>query len=286
MIDAHTAVYCVIGNPVRHSMSPHVHNAAFQEKGINAVYVAFEVEDLRAAIAGMKALGIAGASVTVPHKVEAMNHLDDIEPVARMTGAVNTISNEDGRLVGFNTDGPAAARAIKNAGVTLEGTSAVIISYGGTARAIAFTLASQQKVAQITVLGRKDDKISLFTREIDEKTGIKTKGINLLKQPEEVKRALESADIVINASSAGMHPDIDSCPVPPEWISPRSAVFDAVYNPLETTLIKRAAEKGCAVIRGLEMFVNQAALQFERWTGVDAPADLMRRVALDALEAK
>ncbi len=286
MMDAHTATYCVIGNPVKHSMSPHVHNAAFREKGINAVYVAFEVEDVKGVIIGMKALGIAGASVTIPHKMEAMKHLDDIDPVARMTGAINTICNEKGRLVGLNTDGPAAAKAIKDAGVAIEDKHAVIISYGGAARAIAFALASQEKVGRITVLGRNDDKISPFIGEIEEKTGVKTKGINLLNQREEVKETVEEADIIINASPAGMYPDVDSLPVPPEWINSRSAVFDAVYNPLETQLIKHAAQKGCTVIGGLEMFVNQAALQFERWTGTDAPSDLMRRIVIENLEAK
>jgi len=286
MIDANTLTYCVIGNPVRHSLSPHIHNAAFRAKGINAVYVAFEVEDVKSAINGMRALGIAGASVTIPHKVEAVKHLDEVAPVAVMIGAVNTVCNENGRLVGLNTDGHAAARALTDAGVGLEGAGVVIISYGGAARAIAFTLASRHGVRQITVLGRKDDRISPFIRELNEKTGVKTKGINLLRQKEEVKKALEEADIVINASSAGMSPDINSSPVPAEWIGPRSVVFDVVYNPLETMLIRKAAEKGLTAIGGLEMFVNQAALQFERWTGVEAPTDLMRRVALDNLGAR
>jgi len=286
MTDAHSRLYCIIGNPVRHSMSPHIHNAAFAELGINAVYVAFEVEDVENTVRGFRALGIGGASVTIPHKLAVMPLLDEIDDVAQMIGAVNTIVNEDGKLFGLNTDGPGAVKALADAGVEPEGGKVVMIGSGGAARAVSFTLAAREKISQMTIIGVIEDEMSKLVDELKGKTGVAASGIMLDEEEEKSKEAVADADILINASPVGMSPDEDKTSAPVEWINPNSAVFDVVYNPLETRLLKEAAAKGCRTVRGVEMFINQAVLQFERWTGQPAPTDLMRRIVLENLEAK
>jgi shikimate dehydrogenase len=285
MTDAHTKVYCIIGNPVRHSMSPHIHNASFAEVGVNAVYVAFEVDDPEGAVRGMRALGMSGASVTIPHKLAVMPLLDEIDDVALMIGAVNTIVNDGGKLFGLNTDGPAAVRALKDAGVYPAGKKIAMIGSGGAARAVSFTLAANENIATLAVLGVVPEEMKKLARELSEKTGVSVPAIDLEKKTKEAKNAVAAADIVVNASPVGMHPDEGKTPIPAEWIRPDAAVFDVVYTPPDTRLLREAAALGCRTVQGVEMFINQAALQFERWTGKPAPVDLMRRIVLEKLGA-
>jgi len=286
MTDAHSNVYCILGNPVRHSMSPHVHNAAFEKCGINSVYVAFEVKDVEGSVRGIRALGIAGASVTIPHKLAVMPLLDEIDPVATMIGAVNTIVNDNGKLLGLNTDGPGAVKALKEAGIDPQGKKVAIIGSGGASRAVCFSLAAQEKVDRIDVIGIIPDEIKQLSGEIADKTGVSTEAIMLDMEETKAQQTITAADIVANASPIGMHPNENETPIPVEWIDPKAAVFDVIYNPLETRLLKEAAEQGCKTIQGVEMFINQAVLQFEAWTKESAPVELMRRIVLENLGAK
>jgi len=286
MTDSYTKVYCIIGNPVRHSMSPQVHNAAFAKRGVNAVYVAFEVSDVQNAVRGMRALGIGGASVTIPHKLAVIPFLDEIEEPAKMIGAVNTIVNEKGRLIGFNTDGPGAVKSLKDAGVKIKGRKVAMIGSGGAARAVSFTLAFREKISEIAILGIVPSEISNLVADLSKKTGVSSRGITLDKKKEAAMKTVEAADIIINASPIGMHPKQDHAPIPSEWIRPDAAVFDVVYNPLETRFIREATLRGCKTVLGVEMFLNQAVLQFERWTGKSAPIKTMRRIVLKNLKAK
>jgi len=280
MTDSNSKLYCIIGNPVRHSMSPQAHNAAFAKCGVNAVYVAFEVSDVEGAVRGIRALGISGASVTIPHKIAVIPLLDEIEEPAKMIGAVNTIVNENGRLIGLNTDGPSAVKALKDAGIKIKGRKVVIIGSGGAARAVSFTLAFREKVGEITVLGIVADEMKKLVRDLTRKTGVSAQGIMLNRKEKEAKKVVGAADIVINASPVGMHPHEGETPIPIECIRPNTAVFDVVYNPLETRFIRQAAARGCRTVLGVEMFLNQAVLQFERWTGKPAPIKLMRRIVV------
>lgn len=286
MIDAHSKVFCIIGNPVGHSMSPSIHNPSFAQAGINAAYVAFEVTDVARAVNGIRALGIRGASVTIPHKVAVMPLLDEIDEVARMIGAVNTIVNENGKLIGLNTDGPGAVKALKDAGVDPDGRRITIIGSGGAARAVVFALAASERIEDITVLGVIKPELDKLVDEIKDKTGATAWGVMLEERSDIAKESISAADIVINASPVGMHPNDNATPIPVDWISPETAVFDVVYTPLDTKLLKEAAVRGCKTIRGVEMFVNQAVLQFERWTGKAAPVALMRRIVIEKLEGK
>jgi len=286
MTDAHTRVYCLIGDPVRHSLGPKIHNASFGEVGINAVYVAFQVQDATAAVNGIRALGISGASVTIPHKLAVMPLLDEIDEVARMIGAVNTIVNEGGKLFGLNTDGAGALKALKDAGIEPAGKKIAIIGSGGAARAVGFTLAAKERIAGVAVLGIITQEAAKLAAELSEKTGVSASAINLDKETNDARGAVGAADLVINTSPVGMYPAKDTTPIPPTWVRAEAAVFDVVYTPPETRLLREVAALGCRTVRGVDMFINQAVLQFERWTGKPAPVSLMRQIVLKKFGAK
>jgi len=262
-IDAKTKVCAVIGNPVEHSLSPAIHNAAFEALGLGYVYVAFRVEDIAAAIAGMRALGnFRGLSVTIPHKVSIMEHLDEIDEVARNIGSVNTVLKEGGLLKGSSSDGPGALKALADRGADPAGKRVLVLGSGGAARATTFTLATSERPPEISILGVIPDELDLLVRDLKDKT----------------RKGAAEADIIIHCTPVGMHPKTDDTLVPKELLRPEHVVFDIVYTPRETRLLKEARSVGCKTIPGLEMFVNQAVVQFELWTGKSAPVDVMRKV--------
>lgn len=267
-VDANTRLYGVIGDPVAHSLSPVMHNAAFRQTGHNGVYVAFHVADLPVAIAGIRALNIRGCSVTIPHKVAVMDFLDHVDPMARQIGAVNTIVNENSRLCGFNSDSPGAMAAL------LEKTPVVrrrvaVIGAGGAARALAHGIKAHG--GQLTIANRSEDKGRRLASELESEfcSLADFSGVGF--------------DILINTTSVGMTPHSGRMPVSHACLRPGMTVMDIVYNPLETTLIKAALNAGCTVVDGVAMFVHQGAFQFERWTGKKAPVQLMKKTVLKAL---
>ena len=274
-IDTSTQLCAVIGNPVEHSLSPLIHNAAFDAAGLNYVYVAFRVEDVGNCLAGMRALpSFRGMSVTIPHKLAVIEHLDEVDPLARYVGAVNTICNESGRLIGSTTDGPGTLRAFKEAGISLEGKRVLFVGAGGAVRSVAFAMAMNGGCSGITILGRTRSRVDGLVADLVEKTGVSVKSGGLA---EDLAGAAGEHDIIINGTPRGMYPDgEDDTPVPRELLSASHVVFDMVYRPLKTRLIREAEAAGCRTLLGIEMLIHQAALQFETWTGVAAPADAMR----------
>jgi len=281
-ISPRTQVCAVIGNPVEHSLSPAIHNAAFAELGLDFVYAAFRVEDVAGALAGMRALeNFRGMSVTIPHKIEAMKHVDEIPEVDRRIGSINTVINEGGRLRGFGTDGPGALRALKGSGVHIDGKSVVMIGAGGASRAIAFTLAVQAEPAKITILDIDGDTMEGLAADLVKGTGRKIE--SALMNPDSLAAAMEEADLVINCTPVGMHPKTGDSPVPADLLRPGQAVFDIVYTPLQTRLLREAGERGLLTVSGVDMFIYQAVLQFEQFTGAEAPEDVMRRVVMEQL---
>jgi shikimate dehydrogenase len=266
-ITASTKLCAIIGNPIGHSLSPLVHNAAFERLGLDYIFLAFEVERLQEAVRGIAAFGFTGVSVTIPHKVAVMDYLDEIEPVARRIGAVNTIVHREGRLIGHNTDWSGAMKALEDR-IDLQGKTAVVLGAGGAARAIAFGL--KEKGAEPVILNRTVARAEALASGLQCRFG-----------PIELIEKL-SFDLVINATSVGMSPRAESTPLHKAALKD-VLVFDTVYNPLKTRLIREAEERGGPTVTGLEMFVNQAALQFELWTGRKAPLDLMRSVAAQEL---
>lgn len=277
-----TRVCAVIGNPVAHSLSPAMHNAAFEASGLDYVYVAFQVEDLGGCLAGMRALpGFRGMSVTIPHKTAVMPYLDEIDPLARRVGCVNTITNDAGRLKGTITDGLGTLRAFEEAGVSLDGKRILFLGAGGAVRAVAFAMAGMTRASGITILGRNPERLNTLVADLRGETGMPVLPGRL---DTDLETAIRTHDVVVQGTPVGMfgHDAERSC-VPREWLHRGQVVFDMVYRPLKTRLILDAEAAGCTVILGLEMLLHQAVLQFETWTETSAPRDAMRAALLSEL---
>ena len=259
-----------------------MHNAAFAAAGLNYVYLAFEVENLPACLTGMRALpNFRGLSVTIPHKLAVMPHLDDIDPMAARVGSVNTITNQNGRLIGTTTDGLGTLRAFEDAGIEIAGKNVLFLGSGGAVRSVAFAFAECARPARLIILGRTAAKVASLAADIASgaRVPVETGALS-----SDLERAMGEADIVVQGTSVGMHGhDEGESLVPAAWLRPEQAVFDMVYRPLKTRLIVEAEAAGCRTILGLEMLVNQAVLQFEAWTGVPAPRAVMRDALLQAL---
>jgi shikimate dehydrogenase len=276
-INAHTQFCGVIGNPVEHSLSPAIHNAAFQKLGLNFVYLAFRVEAVGDAIKGLRALGsFRGASVTIPHKVAAVPFLDSVEPTARHIGAINTIVAAGGILTGHNTDAIGALRALHEGGVELKGRQVVMLGSGGAARAIAFALGTGTGIERLTLLGIDDQERAALARDLQSKTGMAVQESRLDEAA--LRKLLPDTHVLIHCTPMGMSPNVNETAVSPALLHAGLTVMDIVYNPRDTQLLKDAKGRGCRTIPGLEMFLHQAAAQFELWTNRAAPADVMRAV--------
>ena len=274
MINGKTKVLCLIGKPVKHSLSPIIHNVALNDLNLNYVYVAFEIEEnqLENAIKGIKALGIKGANVTMPYKTEVFKYLDELSEDAKEIGAVNTILNEDGVLKGYNTDGIGALRALEKF-TELDDKKVILLGAGGAAKAIAVTIS--KKISEITILNRTERKAVEIALKLKEK-GFNAKALKL--NSKNLRNEIKSAHILINATSVGMNSN--ESPVPKHLLKPGLVVFDIVYSPLETKLLKNAREKDCITIDGLWMLIYQGAESFKIWTGFYPNVQLMRDAAL------
>ena len=271
MINGSTKIYGIMGNPVKHSLSPAMHNRAFAELGVNAVYLPFCVKDVTTAIKGMKAIGIHGLSVTIPHKELVIKELDEIDPVALKIGAVNTLHfvEVDGinKVHGSNTDWLGANRALQEK-IDLAGKKAVIFGAGGSARAIGFGL--QEAGCEISLCSRTEAK----GRELASELGCEWCS---LAQADSL-----TGDVLVNATSVGMAPLQEVCLISQEGLTNFEVVMDIVYAPLKTKLLKDAGEAGCQIINGLEMLLYQGVAQFELWTGEVAPVEVMRQELMKA----
>ncbi len=237
-ITASTTLCAVIGNPVGHSLSPEIHNAAFRHLGLDWVYTAFRVEDLPHAIAGMRALGIRGVSITIPHKVAALPLLDSLDETAAKIGAVNTIVNTGGRLHGVNTDGAGALRALTDAGHTPAGSSLLIVGSGGAARAIAFTIAAHAAPARLAIAGIVPGELAALCADVAAATSVSP--VPVAMTGDTLRAAVAGARIIINCTPLGMSPQADASPLPEGLLGSGHVVFDIVYNPLTTKLLKDA----------------------------------------------
>jgi shikimate dehydrogenase len=276
-ITAATQFCGVIGNPVEHSLSPAIHNAAFQKLGLNFVYLAWKVEAIGDAVKGLRALGnFRGASVTIPHKVAILPFLDDVEATAGHIGAVNTIVAQNGRLFGTNTDATGALRALKEGNAPLNDEAVAILGSGGAARAIAFALAAAGGIRRMHLLGIDDEERRGLASELRQKTAVQVADAFLDEHA--LKTALAEVRVMIHCTPIGMFPKTGMTCVPPKLLHSGLTIMDIVYNPRETQLLADARAAGCRTISGLEMFVYQAAAQFEHWTGVPAPTQVMRTV--------
>ena len=259
--------YILLGNPVRQSLSPMMHNAAFKEMGIEGNYCAFCVDDLGGALQGMRAMNIRGASVTIPFKVAVMEYLDDIDDDALKIGAVNTIISKSSRLTGCNTDWLGMILTLQEA-MPIKGKTFVIIGAGGTARAAAYGI-------------MKEGGFPVIVNRTPEKGKILSGKLNCPFYPlAEICRI--KADCLINTTPVGMYPK-DKSPVKASALAGFRYVMDVIYNPLKTKLLADAEKQGCHIFSGLDMFVHQGAQQLRLWTGVEPPRALMKKVILKRL---
>jgi shikimate dehydrogenase len=274
----------VIGSPIGHSLSPAMHNAALKQLGLDFQYSALEIapEKLAVEIAKLKQPEVAGFNVTVPHKETVIPFLDKVTDLAKLIGAVNTVKNENGRLIGYNTDAEGFLQTlVMNSGIDPIDKKIVILGAGGAARAIAAILCKND-ADHIMITDVDDKKAAVLIEDIKERIGG-----NLIFQPvnsEKLINGLAEADIVINATPLGMPPLLDFSPLPETAkLKSGSVAFDVVYNPATTVFIKQARSFGAQSIGGLDMLVRQGALAFKIFTGKEAPFETMKAAAEKAL---
>ncbi|HBT46830.1 MAG TPA: shikimate dehydrogenase [Peptococcaceae bacterium] len=277
MFTAATRLVGLLAYPASHSFSPQIHNAAFRALGLDWVYLAFQVEPSRlpAAVEGIRALGFAGANVTIPHKESITAYLDEIHPLARLIGAVNTVVLREGKLVGYNTDAGGFLRSLEEAGIDPAGKGALILGAGGAARAVAFALARAGCMALI-LANRTEARARELARALGE-AGYRA--VEVVPWEEgSLAGVVPAVDMIINTTSIGMSPDREGVPFAPEFLRPRQIVCDVVYNPPETRFLEGARRRGCRVLSGLGMLLYQGAEAFALWTGREAPVEVMREV--------
>jgi len=278
-------VFGIIGYPLSHSLSPLMQRAAFLQLGLKHEYVPFQVQprDLPGAVEGARALGLAGFNVTIPFKEAILPLLDELSGEAILMGAVNTVVNRSGRLWGYNTDGRGFLLSLeKELGMKVQGKEALLLGAGGGARAVAFALA-REKVSRLTIANRTGAKAIKLARDLSSRTGIPVEVCGLDER--ELSRFLSAAHLLVNTSPLGMYPNRDALPpVPVELLQPPLVVYDLIYNPLQTRLLKMASQKGCRTLNGLGMLVYQGAESFRVWTGQPGPVEIMRLAVEKALE--
>jgi len=266
----------IIGYPLGHSVSPAMHNAAFRKLGIDYEYIPFEVEpeDLKEALSGLRALHIAGFNVTIPHKETIVPLLDEVTKLARTIGAVNTVQNQEGKLVGYNTDGPGFIESLKeDANFEPEGKSAVVLGAGGAGRAVS-TMLAEVGIKSLTITDIIEEK----AKALAEYLGSPCRFVKI--ESADLQKSIEEADLLVNTTPIGMAPKINNCPLSENTkLNKKTLVYDLVYNPSETKLLKTAKAAGCKTCSGLGMLVRQAALAFSIFTGEEAPVDLIWEAA-------
>ncbi|HEY3373843.1 MAG TPA: shikimate dehydrogenase [Candidatus Aquicultor sp.] len=279
-----TAVTGIIGYPLTYTLSPLMHNRAFDVLDLNYRYLPFivRVEELAPAIAGVKALNIHGINVTMPHKETVIPFLDELTEESRIMGAVNTILNSEGRLIGYNTDGDGFLKSLEEESFSPEDKSAIILGTGGAAKAVAIALA-RAGAHEIAIIGRSKAKAEAISEQIQ--ANIKEIYVKTLTFSDNLADIFQHGELVVNATPVGMNESGDLLPVPLEFINESQFVYDLIYVPLETPLLRLARQKGARTANGLGMLLHQAAIAFFVWTGISAPVEDMRQALLEELES-
>ena len=266
--------YAVIGDPIDHSLSPNIHNAAFRHLKLEHTYIAYKIPagELSAGIEALKAIKIAGFNVTIPHKIEMMKFLDEMDTTCKVIGAVNTVLNEDGKLKGYNTDMIGFLDPIKKRNLIIKDSQVLLLGAGGAARAIV-TAMVKEKASKITIVNRtleNANKLAEFAKKIGGDVDI----VSI----HEANKLITDYKFIINSTSIGMRNE--PSPISTENISKDSIVYDIVYQPINTELIKKSKENGATIIYGYEMLLSQAACSFEIWHKTEAPYDVMKKALL------
>ncbi|MCL4339492.1 shikimate dehydrogenase [Patescibacteria group bacterium] len=261
-IDGNTKIVCFFGTTYKTSKMYAVYNAAFAALDLNYIYIPVEVTDLKAALEGIRTLGIKAVGVTIPYKVETVQFLDELSPEAKLIGAVNTVINSDGVLTGYNTDGQGAVKALKEV-TTLKNKNALLIGAGGAGRAIVFALVREG--TNLTVLNRNKEKAANLAKA----AGCQSGGLN------DLAKTIKTTDIIINATTLGMFPNVNNSAIPKKLLRPGMIIQELVSNPEETKLIKDAKESGCKIVTAKSMLLWQAVFKFKLYTGEEPPVKIM-----------
>ncbi len=281
-----TKLIILLGNPLGHSLSPAMHNHVLKKLGLDYCYIPVEItsDNLKTVFKGLTKMNVAGFNVTIPHKIQIMEYLDEIDSLAATIGAVNTISVTDGRTKGYNTDGEGFIRALeKEANITVAEKHIFLIGCGGAARAIAMTLACQ-KAEKIYILNRTQQKAEALAAEINDK--IRPCAHVVSTSYEVQQKVLKECDILVNCTSLGMTPHQDELPIEPSLLTPNLVVTDIVYNPLTTKLLQAARQRGCPIVTGLGMLVYQGAAAFTIFTKKKPLTEEMFDIVYTSLKEK
>lgn len=282
---ATTKLYGLIGSPIDHSFSPSMHNTAFEEKGIDGCYLAFDTnkDTLVEVVEGLKSLGAVGWNVTMPLKTEIVKLCDELSPEAKMISAVNTVVNKDGKLKGYSTDGIGFFRNAKENGFDPKNKKIILIGAGGAARSIA-AQAVLEDIKELSIFNRTLEKAEQLEKDIKdeaEKRGVKLK-VTALEDQETLKKDIAEADLIINATSVGMNPDSTEIIFDPDYLNKNNIVADIVYTPNDTKLGVEAKKRGCKTLDGLGMVLWQGAYSFKYWTGEDFPVEIVKEKVFNA----
>jgi len=280
-ITSNTKILCIIGNPIEHSMSPLMHNAAINDLNLDYIYLPFKIfpDNLKFAVEGIRAFNIIGINVTIPFKQKIMQYLDEIDPIAEKIGAINTIKNDEGYLTGKNTDADGGIEALKNAGYNISGKNILLLGAGGAAKALTYKMA--EEVNKIVIINRSLKRALKLSNNIRKYFGVNIEAKNLSKNV--LKEECLKTNIIINTTPIGMYPNVDDSLIPVEFLHEDLIVYDIIYNPMETKLIRDANQKGCKTLGGLDMLVNQGALAFEWWTNKKPNMNLMKTKIIEFL---
>ena len=281
MITGKTKLFGLIGDPVEHTLSPYMHNAAFKSLNLDNVYVPFHVKksELKAAIMGARSLDIKGLNVTIPHKTEVMKYLDVLDVTAELIGAVNTIKFDD-EIKGYNTDGLGAVRAIEET-TTVKDKKIVILGAGGASRAISFQIIING-AGRVIIANRTFEKAVILKKNLDEKFNADVEAIDL---GEKLKDELKDADILINTTPIGMYPNIHQKPlVTSKMMHENLIVNDIIYNPLETGILREAVKASAKTVTGVKMLIYQGIESFKIWTGIEPPVDVFKEALIEVLK--
>lgn len=278
MIDASTVLIALLGHPVEHSLSPRMHNYIYAHAGINSAYLAFDVspEKLQDAVNGLRALAAKGFNVTVPHKQSVIPYMDSVDNAAAIIGAVNTVANNNGRLIGYNTDATGFLRSLEYHNIDVKDKSVLVIGAGGAARAVAVALSMAG--ARIIITNRTFEKADELANSI---SSMSSNSLCTAAPLNELKK-LDSPYLLVNATSAGMWPHIETSPLPEDYdLSDVNVAYDLVYNPIKTTFLQEAEKSGCTVVNGLDMLIFQAIEAIRIWFNSDVPYDIAKNAVKD-----
>lgn len=282
-ISGSSRLVCLIGYPVAHSISPVIHNHAFRKLDLPYCYIPLSVppQSVHAAVMLLRAARFAGANVTIPHKSAVTHYCDRLSPLSAATGTVNTLYWEGATLCGTTTDPEGFTRALAATGYTLEGSHTVLLGNGGTARTLAIALGMERRIASLCIAGRNRGRITALANTVHTATGfpVTCEPIDGHDLPE----IMERCTLLVNCTSVGMHPSIDASPLPKSLLHPGMTVFDAIYNPAETKLLREARECGCTTENGLRMLLLQGLASFRLWTGKTVPEELFPNDVLRSL---